>query len=292
MNIQKTLLVFYSILYYTSCSVDYDPKIKPVSECIIVNACLQPDSLIKVQLYVSTINNGKSEILPLDDAHVLLKENGAIIYNEITCSELNLPIKPKVGTEYSIEVDHTDYQSVTAQTRIPQPIYCHVSYESKLFNLSSFDFIESDEPLWITTMAWFLNAPPVQFGELYTNNLLVDNVNRNEGGDVMNDKIGSGYHDSFLRIKGKHLAELTNILYYPMLSRSIIWENFSKYEIRLIAASKEYDQYCKTYYQLMSSPVEGDLSSILYQPVSVYSNVKGGLGIFAGKSEFSYFIEE
>ncbi len=292
MEVRNCFFFLCSVLYFSSCSVDYDPEIKTVNECIIVNACLQPDSLITVRLYANMTEDGKSKVLPLNGAHVLLKESESVLYNDLIDSLLCLNVYPKSGEVYSIEVLHPDFPDITAETRIPLPIYCKVSPEEKLFNLSDFDFSESDVPLWITTTALFSDRPPLQYGELYTNNLLVDNVNRNEGGFIMHDKVGSGYHDSFIRIKGKHLLELTNLLYYPMLSFSIIWDTFSGIEIRLIAASKEYDQYCKTYYELMSTPSGGDLSSILYQPVSVYSNIKGGLGIFAGKSEVVYFIEE
>ena len=282
------------MMYCSSCSVDIDSyvHIKPESECIVVISCLQPDSLITIRLYASVIEGNRSKVIPLEGAYVVLKENDSILYDEISDSLLRLNINPKVGEKYFLKVTHPDYPAVTAETQIPKEIYCNVLFKNRLFSLSDFVFSEADVPVWITAMAIFSDTTPTQYGELYTNNLLVDNVNRNESGMIMHDEVGSGYHDGFLRIKGKHIPELTEVVFYPMLSRSIIWENFLGREVRIIAASKEYDQYCKTYYQLISSPVSGDLSSILYQPVNVYSNIEGGLGIFAGKSEVSYFIEE
>jgi hypothetical protein len=281
-------------MYCSSCTVDVDSEvdIKPESECIVVCACLQPDSLITIHLYANVIEGNRSKVIPLKGAHVVLKENETILYDEISDSLLRLTTNPKAGQKYFLKVIHPDYPTVTAETRIPMEILCDVSYENQLFSLSDFTFSETDVPLWITAMAIFSDTTPIQYGELYTNNLLIDNVNRNEGGALMHDVVGSGYHDSFLRIKGKYLSKQTEIVFYPMLIRSIIWENFLGREIRLIAASKEYDQYCKTYYQLISSPVGNDLSSMLYQPVNVYSNIACGLGIFAGKSEASYFIKE
>ena len=294
MGIKKVLLLLCCMLYCSSCSVDFDSKvdIESESECIVVNACLQPDSLITIHLYANVIEGNRSKVIPLKRAHIVLKENENILYDGVSDSILRLNINPKAGEKYFLEVIHADYPSATAETRIPMEVYCDVLFENRLFNLSNFVFSETDVPVWITAMAIFSDTTPIQYGELYTNNLLVDNVNRNEGGMIMHDEVGSGYHDSFLRIKGKHIPKQTEVIFYPMLSRSIIWENFLGREVRLIAASKEYDQYCKTYYQLMSSPVSSDLSSILYQPVNVYSNIEGGLGIFAGKSEASFFIEQ
>jgi hypothetical protein len=50
--------------------------------------------------------------------------------------------------------------------------------------------------------------------------------------------------------------------------------------------------YMRSRYRQANDHVSGDeLSSIIYQPVQVHSNINGGLGIFAGMNEVRYYLE-
>ncbi|MDR2920367.1 MAG: DUF4249 domain-containing protein [Tannerella sp.] len=290
---KKAAVYLCIIASISGCSVDFNPTIDKASECIVINSLLQPDSLITVRLYAAVVEDRGMKTIPLQNAYVILKENQVVIFEGVVDSVLNLNIYPKTGALYSIEAIHAGYSQVHAETSIPTPIYCKVDCdEERIIDLYEFDIPDNRVPLWITASALFTDTDPLQFAELYCNNLLVDNFNREEGSDIVNKQVGSGYHESFLRIKTENQIRLETIQFLPMLNRSILWENFSGIEIRLIAASKEYDQYCKTYYQLLDIPISDDISAILYQPVHVYSNIIGGLGIFAGKSDIGYFFEE
>jgi len=282
---------FFVLMLLSGCSVDFTPTIEKTSECIVVNSVLQPDSLIKVRFDVVIAEGTRMKTIPLQNVKVILKENQTVIFEGMTDSILILNVYPQIGAFYSVEVVHADYPTIKAETSIPYPIFCKVNDDDELIYLSEFALPEFRTPLWITASALFTTEKPLQFDELYCNNLLVDNFNREEGNDLINKEVGSGYHESFLRIKAENQERLDDILFLPMLYRSIIWENFEGTEIRLISASKEYDQYCKTFYQLLDIPISDDISAILYQPVHVYSNIHGGLGIFAGRSETTYFIE-
>ncbi len=63
-------------------------------------------------------------------------------------------------------------------------------------------------------------------------------------------------------------------------------------KVKVMTASPEYDQFCKSLYEQKSMIVyEGDISSIFFQPKTVYSNIENGLGIFAGVSEMNYVFD-
>jgi sRNA-binding regulator protein Hfq len=63
-------------------------------------------------------------------------------------------------------------------------------------------------------------------------------------------------------------------------------------QIKVTTAGREYDQYCRTLYQQKSMIIyDDDISAIVYQPISVYSNIKNGLGIFAGINEVNFYFD-
>jgi hypothetical protein len=288
----KFTVILISVVLSASCSVNYDPEIFAGSECIIVNAFLQPDSMITVHLYANRLTGNRSEVVRLQGAHVVLKGNGQTLYDGVSDSVLRLDAYPEAGGDYSIQVTHAAYPPAEAETSIPQPVTCRVDVDGAIYTVCDFQFPEKETPLWITCSALFRDAVPVQYAELFTNNILIDNINRSEGYGFMDIRTGSGYHEGFLRIKPENQPRLNDIVFQPWLMRSILWDGYLGDEIRLIAASREYDRYNKTFYQRLATIVDGDeLVALLYQPVQVYTNIKGGLGIFAGKSETCYYIK-
>jgi hypothetical protein len=242
------------------------------------------------------VEGEKMKIIPLENAHVSLKENDVIIYEGISDAVLKPDIYPRAGMNYSITVSHEKYPAVTAETCIPEPVKFEAIYMGdETYKIFEFKSAEMAFPLWITSTVLMSNThtPPAQYTFLYTYNLLIDNINRIEGSGYVNKLVGNSYHELFFRIKTSNLPQLTDIVFSPKQAHAETWEYVSGTEIRLITASPEYDRYCKTYYLLLSSPpLDSGVSSIMYQPVTVYSNIKGGRGIFAGKSEFACFFEK
>jgi hypothetical protein len=288
----KLIIILIAGLLSASCSVDYEPNIRADSECIVVNSYLQPDSAITIRFYANRSDGNHSEVVPLEGAHVVLTENDRTLYDGVADSILRLEIYPAVGCNYFIRVRHDNYPTAEAETSIPKPITCNIGIDGLIYTLYDFQFPEKDNPLWITCSALFPDTIPVQYASLFTKNALVDNVNRNEGYELMDVRVGTGYHDGFLRIKPANQPELTGIEFLPWLWRSMTFDGYMGDEIRLIAASSEYDQYCKTLYQMLAGTVDGaDFTAVVYQPVHVYTNIKWGRGVFAGKSETSYFIK-
>ncbi len=282
------LVISFLIL---GCNVDYDPTIERASECLIVNALLQPDKPITVHLNATQIINNTTKIVSVQTAHVVIKENETILYNGDTEGLVQLDAYPKEGYTYSIEVRSGEYPDVKAGTTIPYKIdFGFRDRAGGIYSLFDFNFPEIKSAMWITFTAFFTGEEPNQFEELYCNNSLVDNFNREEGSDLIAAEVGSGYHGSFLRVKAKNLSSIDSVVVHPAYGSTIIDDNLERIEIRVIAASKEYDQYCKTYYQQLNIPASDD-ALIWYQPINVYSNIKGGLGIFAGKVETVCFDE-
>ena len=99
-----------------------------------------------------------------------------------------------------------------------------------------------------------------------------------------------------MRVKNKYVQHLTDIVFTPTHVIYSKDEGLSSPQDRigvvLIAASPEFDKYNKSLYEQKSMIVyDEDISSIFYQPKSVYSNIENGTGIFAGISKTSFVFD-
>jgi len=298
----KFTIVWCCVFLLLSCAVEYDFEPSDVIEPdrLVVNSILNPLHPIEVSFYTTMKTDSGYIYQPVSNVQVVLKENDCILFDGI-CDSICLKsdYKPRVNAAYSIEVSLNGYEPVSASTIVPDSIVCEVrgepTYES-IMSLSDFRFPSGDISLWITSYMHYKSGKSKQYAELYASNFLIDKVNRQEGA-YMYEGMGSGYHDAFLRIKHTNLPKLDSIRFIPGLlgyddHDSIGYEEKDFMAIKIITAEKEYDRYNRTFYEQKAMVIyDDDISAILYQPVSVYSNIKNGLGIFAGMSESNYYFK-
>lgn len=235
---------------------------------------------------------------------MLLKENDRVLYDAI-CekSALELPYHPKAGQNYSLEAS-VNGKILQASTSIPVPatcknrrIYYGKQWQEQYLHFSSFQIdMQGQTSLWIATYNIYDTGDKAQSTEIWTSHPLIDKSNRENGAmGLFNPQVGSFYHVPFLRIKNTNLPLFDNLFFLPG------WIGYHgnirrtpspapvQYQVKLIMASKEYDRYCKTLFEQKSMVFLDDfISPIFYQPRQVYSNIAGGLGIFAGMSETDY----
>lgn len=303
----KKLLVVCFVFVFASCAVDYEPGKSLVTEDdrLVVNALLNPLKPISVRFYATGKTDTGYTFQAAEGVLVRLMENDNLLYEGI-CPDtiLQLAHRPQTGALYSIQASLPGYESISATTSVPDSIKCTARMDlsteywtsQEIFCLSEFLLPEGEINLWITTYVGHQDGRILQYDELFANHPLADKINRSEGSMVIDQTIGSGYHDAFLRIRNKNLPRLDSLRYIPLIANTGV--DYPPYDtqtvkmVKLITASKEYDQYNRSLYQQKASVVyDDDISAILYQPVSVYSNIKNGLGIFAGMSETNYLFE-
>lgn len=297
-----------SILLLNGCAVDY--AINDLSsgnaKQIIVNGYLVAEQPITIHLYH---NEGVKDgiVKGLTQSHLLLKENGQVLFDGICNDSLfTLDHHAKVGAEYEIEVSATGYETVTATTTIPYPIVCKAEFNAgdddysmrdDLVILSNFSYNSFANPsLWIISHRISEEDEVEQYNEIYADNVFVDKTNSFGGMGAPNDVVGGIYHEGYLRVKSKYVQHITDIVFTP--THVSYWgvEGMSspqnRIRVELIAASPEFDKYNKSLYQQKSMIVyDEDISSIFYQPKSVYSNIENGNGIFAGISKTSFVFD-
>ena len=314
---KKYLLFFPVCLFLLSCSADYDIGQSNLLEQnrLVVNSLLNPTQPINVYFYkVERVDTGYC-ISTIRDINVILKENESVLFDGI-CSDtvLQLDYYPKAGLSYSIETSFPGFETVSASATVPNAIFCKAEMDNSngnnswewLIVLSDFNMpANSQANLWITAYAVY-DDEIEQYRDIYASNLLVDKVNQISGMPVLNPTVGSLYHDAFLRIKNNNLPDLDRLVFTPTNSGYYkyiefdpenpvsfdTWYGQKQISIKLITASKEYDQYCRTLYLQKSMIIyDNDISAIVYQPVQVYSNIKNGMGIFAGLNETNYYFD-
>ncbi len=142
-----------------------------------------------------------------------------------------------------------------------------------------------------------VNTIPTNYNRLFCNNPYIDNVNRAEEVDLTGESIyleyrtGDPMYYSTLRLAQSYIAKCTS---FKIASEYVYeYENYdndtkSDYlsHVRLVAISPsdDFDRYQKSAYQQAEGIYYFDMTPISFDEVRVYTNVKNGLGIFAGYS--------
>jgi hypothetical protein len=305
------------------CMVDYDMKPIDIIEQnrIVVNSFLNPEKPISVYFY--TVNRTDTGFVYNADNNLQVKltEDGRTLFNGLcTDTVLTLEHHPKANAKYRIDVSLTGYEPVWAETTVPTAITCKARSEhfylsewsyysnSEKFFLSDFtgNYERENTSLYVLTFSLGENDTIMQCFSYYVSNVLLDPTNRTNGMEVKDKDVGSSVHDYFMRVKNRNIPYLDNLIFITDMPDSFYdyyydedgRHSYSKnvdvklYLVKLITAGTDYDMYFRSFYQQKQYIVYDDeISAIFYQPIQVYSNINGGLGIFAALNESNYYFD-
>jgi len=321
MTIRK--FAFYTLLFcflMAACAVDYDMKSIDIDEPnrIVVNSFLTPEKPISVHFYTVNRTDEGFTYRTADNLHVKLTEDNHVLFDGL-CADTILAIehRPQAGARYRIEVSLTGYASVWAETTVPSPITCTTRaepfgddpyYTEMKYFLSGFAGVYEQENTSIYLLAYSLGDDDtiLQCSNYYASNVLLDPINRTNGIEAKDQDVGSASYDYFMRVKNANIPYLNSLIFITYMPDTHIvyyddddgkhaeWVtvHVQNYLVKLITAGPEYDMYHRTCYQQANYIVyDEDFTAILYQPFQVYSNINGGLGIFAGMNEANYYFD-
>ena len=121
-------LIFFTAFFLISCEKEIDFKGKEEAPRMVLNAIINPDSCIKVflsesQFFLST--NLYDDYKTINDAKVYVWRNGEIIEELTFDGEKNYTgnFIPSIGDKIKITAEHSDYPSVESEeTEIPQTV--------------------------------------------------------------------------------------------------------------------------------------------------------------------------
>jgi len=305
MKVITLLAVLILVILTTSCKKIRDDLLPQSSSKLYCQAILNPDSAIRVYVGKTTgILNMEPSFI--NDATVLLYENNIFIdtLSHETNGKYFSSIKPSIGEQYTIKVIEEDI--LTAATIVPDATklidpeiefptgYDAVNqeyYGNLTFTIDDNPSIENFYEVVIFYKSFY--APGNEYYYSYLNNpnysiVVPDPVVKNEGDwdyfpttVFFSDKLFNGKKQAF------SFSTVTTKRY---LSDGSSNSNALKDDgyILLRSISKEYYLYRKYYTRhAFNSQIHDDgIQNMLFtgEPLDMYTNVTGGLGVVAGFS--------
>ncbi|MDL2241204.1 DUF4249 domain-containing protein [Bacteroidales bacterium OttesenSCG-928-K03] len=277
------LLVIFLLASIFSCKkmvTDDLPFIEPVP---VVNALLVNDKPINFHVSFAKLPDNKSNICKNAEVKLFVDD----VFAELVAFDESMQLYPtntiaKAGKKYSCEVYIPGYDSLFAETSIPQPANI---YDMEYILVAGFD----DEGRSYPAIRFTFDTDPDKMmyyqavlprGEDYEYYLYnpIDPVINNEGTDfpIFSNEIikTNSYRMELSFYTGSHSEWIT---YNPAVALQFksASEEFYKY-IKQLYLYKEYDKN-------MGDMINNILVGTMYTP-NMYSNVIGGYGIFAGLS--------
>lgn len=271
--------------------VEFKPE--DITPYVVVMSRPVADSLVSVKLSYSQFFLSNREFEPVKDARIRLLRNGsAVSLLEAAEGMYTFDCRPQAGDSLELHLDVPSYASIHAGTRVPQKpsveaellvdtlseYVCRCQLKVKIHDPSGADFYRLSVQGW----DWYTRAigdtvyMPVPIG-MSTNDMVFTDVSSLDylldGGET------EAYGQQFF-----FSDELFNGRVYTMTFSFDMYEplpyDFKNRPLVLKMSSFSKDLY--RYRQTKEASYEG--IDFLTEPVQIYSNINGGIGIFAASA--------
>lgn len=308
----KKLFLYLSLcicLQLAACVKKYDFGTYPYIRKPVVMSIINPDSLIKVKVYWNKPTGLEKNFEMIDGATVEVLEEGVSLFKGETTNGIAKSTKyPCAGKSYSLKVHIEGEPEITASTEIPMP--ANIEYKVREKNGGKYhSYIAADvssitlpdnAPAALIYALYDFDNPEIDVPYsicLYSNCSFLDPINSTtDPMDAILRESNIVYEGQSIRIKRSSLDLATPFTFSFAInwikeiydsSQENWWENIETYYaqnaiVHIISPSSDYDRFERTAYKQWRIAWEG--SPFAPDPVSVYSNINNGVGIFAGYS--------
>ncbi len=294
----KKYILIFCILTIFGCETVIDIDVANNDRVLVMNSIINPDSLFRVDVSETTgILNPETSIRGRDDAKISVFEGDDFIqeltYDPEKFYYLTEDFKPKQNTNYRIEIEVDDHETVVTTTTLPA-----LPPGIKSFNVDSsfedgfkgFDFdLTFDDPAEenyyeVKVYGYFYNRefdPDTNTYEIVDSTLVdfylsTDDQVVEEYFDynriIFNDKLFNG-------------KEYTISLRPSFSVSDNLGDNFGQLLVDFRQLNEDYFEYERT--TALQRWVDDDPFA---EPVPVYNNIENGYGIFGGYSQKSVSI--
>jgi len=280
------LLLFISICLFLiySCEKIIDIDIPERERKVVLNSLITPDSLVEIHLSESeSILKAGFSMDIIENATVQLYENNSFVTRLLYTGEgcyVSSDFYPREENPYRVEVSVPGKDPVSSSVLIPDPVKI-ISIDTNIVIIDKewaelqvrLKFVDPKEieNYYIVKAKAYGKEPenPALFGPmnvyLESESPIISQYGKPEGGLVFSDKLidGSTHELSF------------DLYFYPYGSDSLS----TLIHFYLQSISESY------YYYVVSKAMQEELTDNPFaEPVQVYNNIEGGLGIFGAYS--------
>ena len=296
----KTLLIFSSLLFIISCTKEIEIKIPEKQPKLVVSSTIVPFTLpmpaqlgLELQSSLNIFDTTKKALIT--DALVLYYENNILIdtikyvdvlKKYIISTAINK--YPVAGNDYSIQIIKQGFATVIAKTTIP-----HIVDITKLDILPIAYLDETGSPHSEVSIAFTDPSDKVNFYEVEISDITEKfNYELSSNNPIIT---GESYYPSVLDFKNNMPTSLLfndskingqNVIlkiYYlaPLIITDHSYISDHSINVHLKNVTEEYYKNKITFIQHTYSLQE----NMLYgsgEPINVYSNINNGYGVFAG----------
>lgn len=311
---QKGLLYILALLALTSflgCEKDLEYEIANAKPRLVVNSLFSEDSLFRVEVSLSATPGQGDQIISLQNAGIALLENqnqvDDFVLDSFYAAPINIGPNPnaslgstkiyfhrttntfaKTGYDYTIQVTHSGYDPIQASTTVPrqmparkieQTFDAAINVNGHQMNKLSFEVVDDgrkDNYYGVEVLAIepgrqlsYIKVPFFSDEKAFSENLTVVDGQMSNG--VLYRPENGVYFSNgkFKGLKKRFDLYVDEMYMQPGYSLSI----------RFLNLSPEFFHFATSYQKQRATS-----GNPFAEPAQVFSNVEGGLGIFAGYS--------
>lgn len=306
MRFNSFFLALIFLIFIISCKKELPFPNVDAEPLLVINSLYSPDSLLQIHVSESChINDSLCAFNFIMDAEVLLKDQlGRVLANlEHQGSGFYSPDNFVLNnqTNYQLEVNHSN-KLATATSRIPKAFSCtYLGKEEGIFDGSvawGFDIEIADNPEeenyyllegYITILdgehhdeTSEVNGYSLPHTAHLTNDINAENNSITSGIDFVT------YPLQRIFLPDKNFNGQTYPTRFALSDSDVYSLDFEEFKAHLFVKSVSKEMY--DYYKSLAK-YELSQSNLFAEPEQIFSNIKNGLGIFAGYSQQTFIID-
>lgn len=297
----KKFLLLFIVITQTNCFKEIDIDIPEINPLPVANTIFQPDSVFKVTLSKTRKILSNNPVTDIDNAFIRLSHDNTLI-DTLTFQNGGYvsDIRPIIGEDYNITIDIEGFETLQANDKIPEaPNLISASFKDSVYTDSEGYFLSQAEIVFLDNpneknyyeliLKQSFDDPELlnlfgETSETYISEVLFDY----ESNDIVLEN--EGQLALFAFTNPVFSDELFNGKAYEMrvnYGGYYTFENVS-YDSDLIVVLRSVSKDYYTYKKSLTAHIETQFSDVwdgVVEPAQMFTNIKGGYGIFAGFSQ-------